>query len=139
MGKTICELKKQTINLGRKIGIDPNSKEYPFFSETRPAISDGWYVFWDQQYVLVFEERGKETERIESQDAKDILYRIFKSITSSIASEYELDHRIESQDFRRILFDKQLELLNTIDESFAKKREDEITQILLIAPFLDEE
>ena len=135
----ISALKEQVINLGKRIGIKEDSKEYPFFSETKPAISDGWYVFWDQQYVLVYEERGKEVERIESQDAKDILYRIFESITFRIASEYELDHRVENQDFRRILFDKQVELLSIIDASFAKKLEEEIKQILMIAPFLDEE
>ena len=139
MGKMISELKEQTINLGKRIGINEDSKIYPFFSENRPAISDGWYVFWNQQYVLVWMERNKEIKKVESKETTDILYSIFENITFEMASEYELNHRIENQDFRRILFDKELELINTIDESFANRLEKEIKQILMIAPFLDEE
>jgi hypothetical protein len=70
----------------------------------------------DLHYVVI--ERGKETERRTTKNLDELLYWIFQSITFSIASKYELNNRIESQDCRRLIFSKQLDLLRLIKSLF---------------------
>src|ERR1051325_7559594 len=60
-------------------------------------------------YHFVVVERGQELERFTTFELDDVLYRIFQSVTFSLAIDYELAHRVETQDFRRIGFQKQIE------------------------------
>jgi hypothetical protein len=53
-------------------------------------------------YVVV--ERGTELERKSSDNLTDLLYWIFKDITFSMSVKFELQNRIEDQDFRVLLF-----------------------------------
>ena len=48
-----------------------------------------------------------------------------------------MNKRNENIDFRRLLFDKQLELLKNIDEIYYNKRMEEIEEILLNSPYKD--
>lgn len=47
-------------------------------------------------------------------------YSLFESITFSVACEYELNHRREYEDSRKQIWQKQIELLDKIDKSFAE-------------------
>ena len=53
-------------------------------------------------YVVV--ERGLELQRNTTRDLDELLYHVFKSVTFSLACNYECAHRIASQDCRRQLF-----------------------------------
>ena len=53
-------------------------------------------------YVIV--ERGQENSRVTTVELEELLFEVFEDITFSIACQYELKHRIEGQDFRRLLF-----------------------------------
>ena len=66
-----------------------------------------------------------------------ILFIVFSKITFALASEFELEHRRANEDSRRQLFAKQLELLESIDYGFAKRRKKRIDEILRIYPFHD--
>lgn len=81
------------------------------------------YIEMDSQgnYNYVIEERGEEYERKIFREEKELLYEIFTSITFSMASDFEVKNRIESQDSRIILFKKQEELLAILDEEWAKQ------------------
>jgi hypothetical protein len=67
-------------------------------------------------YVVV--ERGQEIERRTTQDPCKMLFWVFNSITHSMAFDFELNHRVEGQDSRRVAFQKQLELLGALDSTW---------------------
>jgi len=70
-------------------------------------------------YVVV--ERGTEWERRSSRQLSDLYYWIFEGITFSMAGDFELKHRIANQDPRKLIFEKQIELLSKIDIDFANR------------------
>ena len=82
-------------------------------------------------------ERGVETQRKTTDDPHELLYWIFKNVTSSMASQFGLDNRIEGQDSRRLLFQKQEELLGELDSSWKKRAEEDHARILAQHPYDD--
>lgn len=92
----------------------------------------------DRGYHYVFYERGEEYERRTTTDIKELLYWILEGITFKIAEDYELRNRIPNIDIRRLLFEKQLELMGLIDPEYRKRLEIEINYILEGNPFVDE-
>ena len=86
-------------------------------------------------YVIV--ERGKEFFSKTYQDIDKLLYIVFDHITISMASDYELNNRIDSQDSLRIIFDYQLRLLSQLNEKWSTKKHDEIQELLIKHPYVD--
>lgn len=76
----------------------------------------------DGNYNYVVRERGEECERKVFNDDQELMFEVFKYIAHSMATEFELKNRIESQDFRIILFSKQEELLAQLDKDWAKRQ-----------------
>lgn len=88
-------------------------------------------------YHFVIAERGEEFERHTSFDLDEILYDVFQVVTFSLACKYELEHRVQGQDFRRIMFQHQEELLSKLSPSWGKRKAQEHAQILQNNPFDD--
>jgi len=86
-------------------------------------------------FVVV--ERGQERDRKTTDNLDTLLYWIFSGITFSLACEYELKHRIEDKDCRRIMFDKQEELLGILSDTWRQKESEEHKKILKNSPFDD--
>ena len=86
-------------------------------------------------YVII--ERGQELERKTTENLDDLLYWIFTSVTFSMASDFELKNRIEDKDCRRIMFEKQEELLGQLNESWRLKKNVNHQSILKRHPFDD--
>ena len=86
-------------------------------------------------YVVI--ERGQKNERFTTTNLDELLYRIFDSITFSMACDYELKNRIEDQDCRRIIFDKQEDLVGLINPLWKNKLKIEHQRILKNHPFDD--
>jgi len=82
-------------------------------------------------------ERGMETQRKTTNDPHELLYWIFEAVTSEMAMEFELKNRIESQDFRRIYFQKQEELLGELDSSWKKTKVQHHEAVLRKYPYDD--
>jgi len=136
---TLEEIKNYIFESGRKIGLDDDSKLYPMFSRTSNVFNDGASIYVENsKYYYIIMERGQLNKRFESKDLEEVLYPLFESITFSLASDYELNHRIKNEDSRRLLWKKQLELLEKINRNFFVKCQIEIEEILKIAPFNDE-
>ena len=89
-------------------------------------------------YAWVLTERGKERERRITRNVDDVLYWLIYDVTFSMACEYELAHRIEGQDFRRVLFARQIALLDTLDRRWALRTVDSLNAILKRNPFMDD-
>ncbi len=129
------EIESEIARLAHRIGASDDVLPTFGFSEQsgRPHIEvDG------SGYHYVVAERGEEFKRLTTQYLDDLLYNIFQSVTFTLALDYELKHRIESQDCRRIAFQQQIELLSALAPEWARRSELEHIQILRDHPFDDD-
>ena len=88
-------------------------------------------------YHYVIAERGQELERHTTPDIDELLYYTFRWITFELAVKYELDHRIQGQDIRRVLFAYQQDLLSQLSPAWGERRKHEQEQIVQKHPFND--
>jgi hypothetical protein len=86
-------------------------------------------------YVVV--ERGQEIERITTVELDELLYHVFEHITFELACKYELSRRVEHQDFRRLLFQHQIELLSALSPKWAEVEAQDHERILQQYPYDD--
>ncbi|NOU59630.1 Imm63 family immunity protein [Marinifilum caeruleilacunae] len=91
----------------------------------------------DNNLHFVVIERGKEIERRKTAELEELIYWVFEGITLTMAFDYEVKNRKQNQDPRIIAFNKQLELLNTIDSKLGHKCKQKQEKILLDAPYSD--
>ncbi|AFM12670.1 immunity 63 family protein [Turneriella parva] len=91
----------------------------------------------NQKYHYVILERGKESERRSTPDLEEFFYWIFKAITWSMAVDFELSNRIIGEDCRRMIFQKQSELLGALDQNWQRRFGSETAQLLQQFPFDD--
>lgn len=89
-------------------------------------------------YHYVIRERGQENSRITTTELEELLYHVFEHVTFSLAVKYELTHRVEGQDFRRLLFQYQVALLSMLSAKWAEREAREHERILQQDPFDDE-
>ncbi|MEI9988884.1 MAG: Imm63 family immunity protein [Rhizomicrobium sp.] len=123
----------QALEIGAKHGFQP--ADFRYLDQSNDFACP--FIEVDRAYHLVVRERGKEFERHTTADLDELLYWVFDGVTFGAASEYELHHRDEKQDFRRILFSRQLELLGEIDPAWRTRCAAALNQILLRHPFAD--
>jgi len=107
---------------------------------TLPAVGE-WndfanpYVMIDDgAYHYLVRERGETLQDRKTHDLNELLYWIFQDVTFNMAVQFETKHRVANQDFRRMLFDHQLQLLGTLHPSWRRTREQEIAAILEQSP-----
>ncbi|MFX1497907.1 MAG: Imm63 family immunity protein [Promethearchaeota archaeon] len=124
---SISTIRKKVREYGKKINA-------PSQLLSVRSSSDGFgtpYIEIDKNgYNYVISERGEEFERRQTTDFDKLLYWIFKDIVFEMASQYELDHRIPNEDFRRQLFTKEQELMRQLDLKFVKWKKKEFDKIL---------
>lgn len=100
--------------------------------------AEGIYVYYEnEKYHYVITERGKIISHLEENMIKDILWDILDIILFDIAVKYELANRVKGKDFRRLLFQKELELYAMFGDEFKEKKLNEINRILLDNPYND--
>lgn len=88
-------------------------------------------------YHYVVTERGTEFERRRTTDTDELLFWLMSDVTFSLASEYELRHRVDGRDFRRLLFQKQIELMGQLNADWSERKKQEIERVLTAHPFDD--
>jgi hypothetical protein len=131
---TLSEVKELIDQLAEKIDAPQNSLPTYGYSEQ----SGRWEVIVDAEgYQLVAFERGKELERYITSDIDELLYKIFDGVTFWLACKYELAHRIQEQDSRRILFQHQFELMSAFSLNWGAQLQHEHDEILKKHPFDD--
>jgi hypothetical protein len=86
-------------------------------------------------FVIV--ERGQELDRKTTDNLDSLLYWIFSGVTFSMSGDYELNHRREDKDSRRIRFAKQKELIGTLNKNWREKLNEEHNNILKRFPYDD--
>lgn len=91
------------------------------------------------QYHYVVVERGKEIDRKSSTDIDEILFHVFEGVTFSMAVDFERRRRRRNEDFRRQLFDAQLELLAKLNPDWRRRTRERLDEVLTRHPFVDDD
>ena len=120
----------QKIEAPKRI-MDLAALDYPtHFADPHIEVDDHGYHF-------VVCERGSEIFRKTTKNLEEYIYWRMKDITSSMASTYELNHRIPNQDHRRLKHKIQLQLLKKINNNFYLRKKNEIQELLKEYPYED--
>jgi len=132
--QTLSEIKVDVDRLAGIIGAPENILPTYGWCEgsARPHIE-----LDDRGYHYVVSERGQELQRITTWNLDTLLGHIFDSVSFGMAAKYELHHRIQGQDSRRLLWKRQLELLRILSPEWAALRSSEIDDILQKHPYND--
>ncbi len=90
-------------------------------------------------YHLIARERGRECLHRVTTRMDTLLYWLIGDVTSSLATKYELDHRVAGLDSRRIWFAKQIELMTNVNSRWGELLREELDAILADYPYEDDE
>lgn len=132
--KTLEDIEREVALLAQRISA--TKEDLPTYGHSR----DFGYPHVEvhhQLYHYVVVERGQELEHRSTPNFNELLYWIFSDVTHTLAFTYELHHRIEGQDSRRLAFAKQTELLERLDPQMANRRATEIANLLHNHPYND--
>jgi hypothetical protein len=88
-------------------------------------------------YHYIVTERGNELQHLITTKLNDLLYQVFDQVTSSMGSVYAVNHRAPKQDFRRSMFQHQIDLLVQLSLQWAQRCALNQGQILANHPFVD--
>lgn len=99
---------------------------------------EGIYVFSkNEKYHFIFIEKGKIREHKELFHVKEVLWNVLNVVLFDTAMKYAILNKRAGEDFRRQLFEKEIELFSLFGESFKETKVKEIQNILLKNPYTD--
>lgn len=130
---TLSEISTQVYKLAEKISA-PNDMLPSFGHPT--GIGQTHIEVDSSGYHYVKQER-REFSRQTTLELDECLYWIFKSVTLNLAIKYELSHRVENKDSRRIMYPYQTELLSKLSPDWGKHIMREHEERLREHPFDD--
>ena len=134
---TTIELKRYIINqIENKIGSVDWRKIN--FAEGNENSAEGTYIFSrDNVYHILFTEKGKVREDKITTDEKEVIRSVLDIVSFDIAMEFAISNREKNKDFRRKLFEKEVERYSLFGETFEKSKKREIEEILKENPYKD--
>ena len=134
---TTIELKRYIINqIENKIGSVDWRKIN--FAEGNENSAEGTYIFSrDNVYHILFTEKGKVREDKITTDEKEVIRSVLDIVSFDIAMEFAISNRETNKDFRRKLFEKEVEIYSLFGETFEKSKKREIEEILKENPYKD--
>ena len=132
---SLSDIKRIVDELALKINASTNL--LPTYNHIRGDATPCIEVDNEGYMSYVISERGEEYSRKKTDKIDDLLYWIFADVTFSMSCKYELKNRIENKDCRRIMFDKQEELLGQLNETWREREQTEHQRILKSYPFDD--
>ena len=110
-----------------------------FFRKNTPNDIQGEFCFADEDgYHYRVLERDILYHDDITKSLSEITYWAIKGAISDAAAIYEAKNRILGQDFRRIMFSKELQYLNAVSPEYEQRDRVEINSILEKFPFQDE-
>ena len=123
---TTIELKRYIINqIENKIGSVDWRKIN--FAEGNENSAEGTYIFSrDNVYHILFTEKGKVREDKITTDEKEVIRSVLDIVSFDIAMEFAISNREKNKDFRRKLFEKEVEIYSLFGETFEKSKKREI-------------
>lgn len=120
--------------------IDASGAYYiPNFGGYKHGGDDEYCVeLSEDSYHYFYIERGQKRTEVRTSDLDDLFYHIFQPITHELASRYAAQQRIPNQDFRRLLFQKQEQLMAVLSPQWAARIAKEHENILQSHPYNDQ-
>lgn len=134
MKKTIEQIRNKYYKIAKLIDA---SEEYLNFSDTPTHTGAPHIEYEGTDLCYVITERGSEFERRRTKDPDKILQWLIKDLVFSISVKWELNNRDETNDCRRKIFQKELELMGKINPLWKIELEKEIKTILTSHPYDD--
>ena len=124
---TLSLVKKRYYAIAQQLGAPTKHVRFA----TTPQHDGSPHVEYEgPELHYVVTERGQEFERRKTRDPDEMLYWFISDLTWSMASDWELAHRVKGEDFRRQLFRKDIELLSTINEDWASRKRTKYEKLL---------
>lgn len=132
---TLSEIEVKVHELAQKIGAPQNILPTYGYSEqtARPHVEVS-----PRAYFYVIAQSGQEVSRYATRDVDELLYKIFADVAFELSVRYAEKNRIEYQDIRRLVFQRQAELLTLLSAQWGERMSQEQAQILEQAPFDDD-
>lgn len=108
------------------------------FGNGTPNNRDGSFCYSDKEgYHYCVMERGLLTTNIVTSNLNEITYLVISSDVFWMAVNFERKNRVAGKDFRRLLFQKELEYWSILGNGFLEKAENKIKESIEKAPFVD--
>lgn len=111
--------------------------EHPLFFSRQDDGMAHLEFHGDGSVSSVVTERGVTIASTRFDDAEELLYHLVRGAIWMMACDYEKSHRVEGQDLRRVLFTRDLELMNRVSSVWGERRLAEIEEMLRRYPYSD--
>ncbi|WP_333855096.1 Imm63 family immunity protein [Leclercia sp.] len=130
----IAEIQRQADEMILRAGFPKHSVNL-----CSAPVGDGtpYISFENDSYNYIYSERGYEFSRKVTHSLNTLLYWVMSEFAYQIAYQYELDHRVEGRDGRRIAFPKFIEIMENFNPMWASEARNDIQTILAEAPYDD--
>lgn len=130
-------LQKELDSIRKRLVDGPGSNGL-FLMPDSPTHSGAPHVeIIGDEYHFVVTERGPEFELRKTKESDELLYWFVSGGVSQLARDWELEHRVEGNDSRRLWFAKEVEMLRTLNIEWAKRKELHQKSVLKEHPFND--
>lgn len=132
--KTFEEIKSEITKMCQEIGLE--RKDAVLYDSVQ---TDGtpFIQLIDNKYLYISKERGEIIFVKETKNVKDLYFWIMDDLISNFSYKYELNHRVEGKDFRRLIFKKQIQYFEMICDEWKVRKEKDIQYNLMNSPFND--
>lgn len=128
---SLSDLAAEYRSMAEQLEVEPYYKAF----HTSPQQDGTPHVEMSSgKFEFVVTERGSELERISGLDNDEVLYLLFKGVTSTMAISYELRNRQPTGDGRAVWFPYQEKLIAGLKPSWGVKLKAEHDQILQKSP-----
>jgi len=110
-----------------------------YFAKETPNRRPGSFCYANEEgyHFGVIDIRGNLRTNIVTQSISDITYQVLRDDIFWMSVDYEKKNRVDGQDNRRIMFDKNIQYWRAINEEFAERERKKINETLRENPFVD--
>ncbi len=134
MKQRVNDLRTRYLDFARAVGAPDHIVSF----RESPSHTGAPHVEYEgSDLCFVVTERGCEFERRRTKDPDTLMYWLLSDLTFQMACDYESRFRRKDEDFRRQLFEKQLDLLGSLKPEWRERRKGEIRSVLEKNPFTD--
>ena len=132
--KSINTIKSRYYAIAKKLNAP---SKHVRFAMTTLDFGEPYIEVHESEYHYVVSERGEECKRQRTKDPDELLYWMVSDITWKMASDWELANREVGKDSRRLLFQRDIDLLEIINVDWADRKRTQYDEVLKSHPFND--
>jgi hypothetical protein len=108
------------------------------FCHGNESSPEGVYIFSENEaYHFLFTEKGIIQVDTILDNIRDVLWNVLCEVSFDISNKFAIKYTKDGEDFRRKVFEKELEIFSLFGKDFRDRKEKEIQDILLDNPYKD--